>query len=49
MIKHKLTRRQQAGLAELGIYLMIAGFLIVNIIQLWFEYQQTLSWIESLK
>lgn len=49
MIKHKLTRQQQADMAGLAIFLMIASYLIMKILQLWSEYQQSLDWIKTLK
>lgn len=49
MIKYKLAKQQQTVLAEIAIFLMIASYLIMKIVQLWGEYQQLLDWTKTLR
>lgn len=49
MIKYKLAKQQQTVLAGIAIFLMIASYLIMKIVQLWSEYQQLLDWTKTLR
>lgn len=47
MTKHKLTNQQQADIAWLLIVGIFCCYLAAKAVQLWTEYQQTLSWLKS--